>query len=256
VVCSGLALIAMGTVLGLPDATVTRIEADPWVVRMDGSDGLTQLVVTGFDSKGDPMDLTADAAFAVHDPKIVRVDAGGLVHASGNGKTTLTIRAGGQTTTVPLVVADSADTRLVHFVSEVVPILTKFGCNAGACHGKASGQNGFKLSLLGFDPKSDYDALVREGRGRRIFPSDPARSLFLKKPTAQVPHGGGKRFPIGSPESQRIVRWRDQRGQEPFSKKSLDFWLTLGAWVVLKSKDSQDEISVLNDNVDADGTCC
>ena len=72
-----------------------------------------------------------------------------------------------------VVVDDFADRRPVRFAAEVVPILTKLGCNAGACHGKASGQNGFRLSLLGFDPRLDYESLVRDGRGRRVFPAAP-----------------------------------------------------------------------------------
>ena len=88
-----------------------------------------------------------------------------------------------------------------------MPIFTKLGCNAGGCHGKASGQNGFRLSLLGFDPTLDYESLVREGRGRRVFPAAPGASLLLLKPTAQVPHGGGRKFAIGSPEYRTLARW-------------------------------------------------
>ena len=93
------------------------------------------------------------------------------------------------------------------FVNEVVPIFTKLGCNAGACHGKASGQNGFKLSLLGFEPDEDFEALVLEARGRRLFPAAPAQSLLLRKATAAVAHGGGKRLELGSPFYQVLLRW-------------------------------------------------
>src|SRR5436309_11522201 len=86
----------------------------------------------------------------------------------------------------------------VTFEFDVQPLLTRFGCNAGACHGKSRGQNGFALSLLGFDPDFDYDALIREGRGRRVFPAAPENSLLLRKPTGQMPHGGGKKFEVGS----------------------------------------------------------
>src|SRR5438132_8725936 len=82
---------------------------------------------------------------------------------------------------------------------DVVPILTRAGCNAGACHGKARGQNGFQLSLLGFDRDFDYAAIVEEARGRRIFPASPEQSLLLRKPTGQVAHGGGKRLDLGGP---------------------------------------------------------
>src|SRR5438045_5874887 len=76
------------------------------------------------------------------------------------------------------------------FERDVEPILTRFGCNAGACHGKARGQNGFALSLLAYDPDSDYAALTAEARGRRVFPAAPAFSLVLRKASGEVPHGG------------------------------------------------------------------
>src|SRR3954447_15896447 len=88
---------------------------------------------------------------------------------------------------------------VVDFELDVVPILTRAGCNAGACHGKARGQNGFQLSLLGFDRDFDHAALTKEARGRRIFPEAPERSLLLQKPTGQVAHGGGKRLELTDP---------------------------------------------------------
>src|SRR5215213_8782413 len=81
----------------------------------------------------------------------------------------------------------------INFANEIVPIFTKTGCNGGGCHGKSSGQNGFKLSLLGFEPTEDYEHLVKEARGRRVFPAAPSRSLLLQKVSGQTPHGGGKR---------------------------------------------------------------
>src|SRR3954454_3447130 len=88
------------------------------------------------------------------------------------------------------------------FERDVQPLLTRFGCNAGACHGKSRGQNGFALSLLGFDSDFDYDALTREARGRRIFSAAPEQSLLVRKATGQMPHGGGKRIQVGSPHHQ------------------------------------------------------
>ncbi|MCS7465411.1 DUF1549 domain-containing protein [Stieleria sp. ICT_E10.1] len=96
----------------------------------------------------------------------------------------------------------------ISFVNDVVPVLTKAGCNAGVCHAKAGGgQNGFQLSLLGFEPLEDYQHLVHEGRGRRLFPLDPARSLLLAKAAGEVPHGGGVRIEKGSPNYNTLLRW-------------------------------------------------
>ena len=95
----------------------------------------------------------------------------------------------------------------VSFVNDVVPTMTKVGCNAGGCHGKATGQNGFKLSLFGFEPQEDYEHLVYEQRGRRIIPSAPEASLLLTKGSGQVPHGGGKRIEPGTPQYELLRRW-------------------------------------------------
>lgn len=100
-----------------------------------------------------------------------------------------------------------AQVHRVYFNTDVVPLLTKLGCNSGGCHGKAEGQNGFKLSLLGFEPEQDYEAIVQEARGRRLLPSAPAASLLLLKATGTVAHGGGKRLAVGSEDYQAILRW-------------------------------------------------
>ena len=86
----------------------------------------------------------------------------------------------------------------VSFLRDVLPALSKAGCNAGACHAKPDGQNGFRLSVFSYDPKSDYAEIVKENRGRRIFPAAPDESLIIKKPTTALPHEGGLRFERGS----------------------------------------------------------
>jgi hypothetical protein len=95
----------------------------------------------------------------------------------------------------------------ISFERDVQPILTARGCNQGACHGKARGQNGFQLSLLGFDHDFDHASLTRLGRGRRVFPASPERSLLLLKGSAQLPHGGGMRLESGSEDYQILLNW-------------------------------------------------
>ena len=107
-------------------------------------------------------------------------------------------------TCFPAKANDVAD---IDFERDVQPILTRYACNSGACHGKARGQNGFQLSLLGFDPEFDYAAITKEARGRRIFPASPQDSLFLTKPLGKVPHGGGRRLSSNSNEYKIIARW-------------------------------------------------
>src|SRR6202041_2045882 len=103
----------------------------------------------------------------------------GTVTAQGDGSAAITVRVGALEAKVPITVKEFAAGVPVHFANQVVPIFTKLGCNSGGCHGKASGQNGFRLSLLGFEPSVDYETLVREGRGRRLFPAVPEQSLLL-----------------------------------------------------------------------------
>jgi hypothetical protein len=118
-----------------------------------------------------------------------------------------------------LTAADPASTeshnRPVYFGTEVVPILTKLGCNGGGCHGKATGQNGFRLSLFGFEPEFDYEAIVKESRGRRLSPAAPDNSLLLTKGTSTVPHGGGKRLAVGSDDYRILREWIRQGATPP-----------------------------------------
>ena len=93
------------------------------------------------------------------------------------------------------------------FLRDIAPILDKQGCSTGMCHGKFGGQGGFNLSLLTLNPESDYQPIVHHNRGRRINLLEPERSLFLLKPTGQVPHEGGLRFEPGSDEALTILRW-------------------------------------------------
>ncbi|HVR72004.1 MAG TPA: DUF1549 domain-containing protein [Vicinamibacteria bacterium] len=103
--------------------------------------------------------------------------------------------------------ARSSEPPDVSFRNHVIPILTKMGCNSGSCHGAASGKNGFKLTLRGYDPETDYLTLTRQAAGRRTNPLEPARSLLLLKPTRAVPHMGGRRFTVDSPEYRAIASW-------------------------------------------------
>jgi Protein of unknown function (DUF1549)/Protein of unknown function (DUF1553) len=153
-------------------------------------------------------DVTREAAYASADPAIAKVDTMGYVSASGNGSTTIRVTHAAGQLTIPVKVSGvGAGGRAVDFRTEVEPLLSKLGCNAGGCHGKASGQNGFKLSLFGFDVDYDYAAITQEARGRRMFPSAPDRSLFLLKASGQVPHGGGKRLRPESADYQVIRQW-------------------------------------------------
>jgi hypothetical protein len=101
------------------------------------------------------------------------------------------------------------------FRNHVIPVLTKMGCNQGACHGALAGKNGFKLTLRGYDPEVDYDTLTRSAGGRRVSLTEPAASLILTKPTFVIPHGGGKRFTVDSLEYRVIKEWIEAGAPPP-----------------------------------------
>ena len=103
----------------------------------------------------------------------------------------------------------------IDFTRDVVPALTKAGCSAGACHGSFQGRGGLRLSLLGFDPAADYDVLVKEARGRRVFPAAPRQSLILRKPVLDMPHGGGRRLNPDDAAYQVLLRWIEAGAHGP-----------------------------------------
>lgn len=138
--------------------------------------------------------------------QIVRV-VDGLAVPSGNGQTTLTASAGKQTASARVTVRGMDQPSGWEFRRHVIPVLSKIGCNAGACHGALAGKGGFKLSLNGYNPIGDYDAITRQARGRRIELSDPGRSLLLAKPSGVVAHRGGLKLDPESENYQILAAW-------------------------------------------------
>ena len=186
---------------------VRELSISPTPVELRGIDATVQLLITGRLSDGELIDLTRRVSYKVADETIASVDETGLVRPLKDGETTVVAELAGKRVTVPVRVTRIAEPLPINFPNQIVPIFTKLGCNSGGCHGKASGQNGFRLSLLGFEPAYDYEALVKEARGRRLFPAAPDASLLLRKAVAAVPHGGGKRMDIDSHEYRLIRRW-------------------------------------------------
>lgn len=150
--------------------------------------------------------VTEDVTFTSSDPSIVKIEAG-MAFAVGDGRATLTATSAGRKATAQVTVAGVENVAEWSFRNHVQSILSKTGCNMGACHGAAAGKNGFKLSLRGYDPEFDYRVLTRQSRGRRIVPDDPGRSLLLTKPTGAIPHKGGIRFREDSLEYRVVSEW-------------------------------------------------
>jgi hypothetical protein len=185
---------------------VSAVAADPAAVRLIGPKAVFSLLIHG-QTGGGAIDLTHAARYRSLDPKVATVNDAGVVRGVADGSTTVEVEAAGRKIGVQVTVKGSAEARRFNFENDVVPLFGRFGCNSSGCHGKAEGQNGFKLSVFGFDPAADYAALVKEGRGRRVLPAAPDASLLLAKMSGGVPHGGGVRIPRSSAEYQTIREW-------------------------------------------------
>ena len=187
-------------------AEFVAVIADPTAVQLRGPTARFTLLIHGRTADGQLVDLTRVARYRAADPKIVAVDLNVLTPVA-DGKTTITVEADGKTVPVAVTVTESASPRRFNFENDVMPVLSRFGCNSSGCHGKAEGQNGFKLSVFGFDPATDFAALTKESRGRRVFPAAPEQSLLLRKMSGQIPHGGGARVPRNSPDFETVRGW-------------------------------------------------
>ncbi len=192
--------------LPLP-AEVKSLAIYPSPLVFKSNDDSAQIVVTATLADGRLQDLTHDVKFAIADGKTAMVTATGRASPLANGTSEIVVTYGDKVVRAPLTAAHVGENLPINFPNQVVPVFTKLGCNSGGCHGKGSGQNGFKISLLGFEPELDYMTLVKESRGRRLFPASPDASLFLLKATGQAPHGGGRKMDPGSDEYKIVRRW-------------------------------------------------
>jgi hypothetical protein len=198
--------------------TPTSLSIAPHAVTIFGGDAVQRLLVVG-KSGADPalVDYSRAAKYKSSNTAVAEVSADGVVRPRSNGTADIVASFGAQTAVAHVTVEGVGSEPPISFRSQIVPLFGKLACNSGGCHGKASGQNGFKLSLLGFDPDFDYLAVVEAGRGRRVSPAAPDASLLLAKSVAAIPHGGGARMTVDSPEYQFMRRWIEQ-GMHPGSK--------------------------------------
>ncbi len=190
-----------------PPAPTGPVTVHPTTLDLRHARQPHSLQVLGATADGYSLDLRDQARFASADPRIAEVDERGWVRPVGSGTTTVTVVAAGQTLTVPVKVQMAPREPPISFRHEVMPVLSKAGCNAGACHGYSLGKNGFKLSLRGSDPELDFPAITRDSLGRRINPITPAHSLLAAKARGDVPHEGGARFARASLSDQILLDW-------------------------------------------------
>ncbi len=209
-------------------SSLVKLAVYPAKIELTGPRDEQRIGIVGEYADGRSWDLTRTAKVTSANPKIADVDAAGVVRSVGDGETNIEIHAGTLKHTVPVKVTKANADILVNFTREIVPILTRAGCNQGACHGAQHGRGGFKLSLFGFDPLFDHAQIVQSAEGRRVVLSDPERSILLMKPALIMEHGGGERIKVNGREYTAFKRWLEDGAPEPGVKDpevaALEVW--------------------------------
>jgi len=189
--------------------TYVSISVEPEVICINGRNRQSQLLITGQRPDGSVVDLTSKAELTIQDESVAEL-SDSLVLGVAEGTTQLLVETEGFQRDLIVKVEGYADYPPVNFEVDIIPLLTKLNCNGGGCHGRQGGQNGFQLSIFGFDPATDYEALTRQGRGRRVFPGAIEQSLIYSKGTGLVAHGGGERMKPDSQDAELLREWIKQ----------------------------------------------
>lgn len=192
--------------LNQPDPNLTSIEVFPKKVSLETNADFHRLIVIAHYKDATTRDITPSVDLKVNTSDIVRIE-GTTLYPHSDGKTVIEVSYRGKKVLVETIVKDAKKPRPVSFQRDVMPVLTAAGCNTGSCHGSARGQDGFHLSLFGYDPKGDHFRLTREMPGRRINLALPKDSLLLTKAIEAVPHTGGKLFDADSASYRVLLEW-------------------------------------------------
>jgi Protein of unknown function (DUF1553)/Protein of unknown function (DUF1549) len=198
------ALACIGSICAANSAD-RQIRILPSTIQLSSPES-RQTIIVQWQSSDQFQQHAQKAVLQSSDENIVRIEEGQAVPV-GNGQAKITATIDGQTATADVTVTGMDKPFQWSFRNHVESVLSKQGCNAGACHGARAGQKGFRLTLFGFDVDADYTYLTRQAVGRRIVPSDPGRSLILTKPTGLLPHKGGVRLEPGSLEYRVLAEW-------------------------------------------------
>lgn len=190
------------------------LEVFPAELRLDDAGDVAGLVVQLSLPDGTTRDVTTDARLTLAHPALAEVVAGPALEARSDGQTTLAVEHSGLRREVPVSVRGAGRRRAPTFENDVLPILTRSGCNTGSCHGTSRGKDGFHLSLFGYDPQGDQWRITREQVGRRVDPSAPEESLLLRKATGAVRHTGGRRVDPKGPLYRTLLAWLEAGAPE------------------------------------------
>ncbi|MEN8849528.1 MAG: PSD1 and planctomycete cytochrome C domain-containing protein [Akkermansiaceae bacterium] len=189
-----------------PDLNLASIAVYPSSVTLETKRDSHRLIALATAKDATTRDVTTSAKFTIKDPSLVKIEGTTLTPLK-DGSTSVTIDFRGQSVEVPVTVKGAVEDRKISFQQDVVPVFTASGCNTGSCHGSARGQDGFMLSLFGYDPEGDYYRITREQSGRRINLALPKDSLLLTKSIGAVPHTGGKLFEKDHPFYKTLLEW-------------------------------------------------
>src|SRR6516164_905650 len=184
-----------------------EIKILPGNVVLSGPHSSQRLLVLAESTGKIEGDLTSKAKFTSSNPSVVSVDATGRVKAVADGEAIVTAVHGNEKATAKIKAIKTKEPFDWSFRNHVIPVLTKIGCNSGACHGALAGKGGFKLSLRGYAPETDHFVLTRQASGRRVDTLNPAHSLVLLKPTMAVQHGGGQKLEPEAADYRVLADW-------------------------------------------------
>jgi hypothetical protein len=164
------------------------------------------LIVESKNKNGLIIDLTDEVSARIENPEIAMLFQG-RVYGKKAGATRLLVDVQGKQLVVPVSFNPTPIALSPTFYHDIEPILARHQCNSSGCHGKAEGQNGFKLSVFGSDPDFDFESIFLDGRGRRVMTEAPSSSLLAKKMSGMISHGGGARIPDNNPDYQTVIDW-------------------------------------------------
>ena len=235
-----------------PDPQLAKIEVFPSRVSLETASDFHRLVILATSKDAITRDVSASVKLTLAHPELATIE-GTTLRPVADGETSLRIDFRGKTLAIPVSVKDAQRERTVSFQQDIVPIFTAGGCNTGSCHGSARGQDGFMLSLFGYDPEGDYHRITREQLGRRINLALPEESLLLTKAVGAVPHTGGKLFDTDHPFYETLLRWLQDGAKKDPAEIALPTGITVEpAQTVLQGPRQRVQLTVRAEY--ADGT--